>query len=57
MQSELQALEQTNTWTIIDLSPDKALIGCKYVYKIKYLANGSIDMYKARLITKGYTQL
>lgn len=57
MQSELHALEQTNTWTIIDLPPNKTPIGCKWVYKIKYLADDSIDRYKVRLVAKGYTQL
>lgn len=57
MQSELQALEHTNTWTIVDLPHDKIPIGCKWIYKIKYLANGMIDKYKARLVGKVYTKL
>lgn len=57
MQSQLQALKLTNTWSIVDLPPQKTSIGCKWVYPIKYLVEGSIDRYKARLIAKGYTQL
>jgi len=31
-------------------------IGCKWVYKIKYKAYGSLNKYKARLVEKGYAQ-
>lgn len=56
MQSELQALELIKTWTIFDLPQHKIPIGCKWVYHIKYLTDGSIDRYKARLVAKVCTQ-
>ena len=30
--------------------------GCKWVFKKKLRPNGTIEMYKARLVVKGYTQ-
>ncbi|MCI30092.1 retrovirus-related pol polyprotein from transposon TNT 1-94, partial [Trifolium medium] len=57
MNIELQALAQNQTWTVVDLPPGKVPIGCKWVYKVKYHANGSIERYKARLVAKGYTQV
>ncbi|XP_057958734.1 uncharacterized protein LOC131151510 [Malania oleifera] len=56
MKTEIAALELNDTWVIMDLPPNKEPIGCKWVYKIKFLANGSIERYKARLVAKGYTQ-
>ncbi|XP_058002347.1 uncharacterized mitochondrial protein AtMg00820-like [Hevea brasiliensis] len=56
MTEELQALEKTHTWDLVDLSPNKTPIGCKWIYKIKTHSDGIIECYKARLIAKGYTQ-
>jgi hypothetical protein len=55
MNAEIAALEDNQTWVIIDLPPNKVSIGCKWVYKVKLRADGSIERYKARLVAKGYT--
>ncbi|XP_040374694.1 uncharacterized protein LOC112199378 [Rosa chinensis] len=57
MTSEIQALEANNTWSLTPLPPGKEPIGCKWVYKIKYNSDGTIERYKARLVAKGYTQV
>ncbi|OMO88956.1 Integrase, catalytic core [Corchorus capsularis] len=56
MNEELEALEKTKTWKLVDLPHGKQPIGCKWVYKVKRKADGSIERYKARLVAKGYTQ-
>ena len=40
----------------MNLSPSRKAIENKWVLKVKRKANGSIDKYKARLVTKGFTQ-
>lgn len=57
MNVELQALADNHTWTLVDLPPGKVPIGCRWVYKVKYREDGSIERYKARLVEKGYTQM
>ncbi|GFP85861.1 probable inactive shikimate kinase like 1 chloroplastic [Phtheirospermum japonicum] len=56
MQEELFALSQNQTWTLSTLPPDKQLIGCKWIYKVKKNVDGTLNRYKARLVAKGYTQ-
>lgn len=56
MNKELTALEVNQTWILVPLPKGKSTVGCKWVYKIKYHANGEIERYKARLVAKGYTQ-
>ena len=56
MSSEIDALVSNNTWTLTCLPSNKKAIGCKWVYRVKYKANGSVERYKARLVAKGFTQ-
>lgn len=56
MNVELAALEANATWELMSLPTHKKTVGCKWLYKIKYLPNGQIDRYKARLVVKGFTQ-
>lgn len=56
MTDELRALEVNGTWSIVSLPQGKYVIGCRWVYKAKFSADGSLQCYKARLAAKGYTQ-
>ncbi|KAM2733441.1 hypothetical protein EV2_036866 [Malus domestica] len=56
MNEELRSLKKNATWDIIDLPAGKKTVGCKWVYTVKYKADGTVDRFKARLVAKGYTQ-
>ena len=56
MDEEMAALDANVTWELVPLPNGKNVIGCKWVYKVKHNANGSISRYKARLVAKGYAQ-
>ncbi len=45
MIEELDALSKNCTWDLIDLPPNKSLVGCKWVFKIKTRFDGSIERY------------
>ncbi|KAK4401001.1 Retrovirus-related Pol polyprotein from transposon RE1 [Sesamum angolense] len=57
MDQELQALETNGTWELTSLPPKKKTIGSRWVFKLKYNPDGSIERYKARLVAKGYNQI
>lgn len=56
MRQEIDALEKNETWTLTTLPPRKKAIGCKWMYKIKYKSNGSVEHHKARLVFQGDNQ-
>lgn len=53
---EYQALQKNQTWTLSHLPSNKKAIGCKWVFKIKRNADGSVQRYKMRLVAKGFNQ-
>ncbi|KAJ4721161.1 Retrovirus-related Pol polyprotein from transposon TNT 1-94 [Melia azedarach] len=53
---EMIALKKNNTWELIKLPTGKKTVGCKWVFTIKFKADGTVERYKARLVAKGYTQ-
>jgi hypothetical protein len=57
MDEEMAALDANATWELVVLRKDKKVIGCKWVYKVKHNANGSMSEYKAKLVAKGYAQI
>lgn len=56
MKDEIQALRSNNTWSLVSFHHSMNVIGNHWVYKIKHLADGSIERYKAQLVAKGFTQ-
>ena len=56
MHEEMNALVKNETWDLVKLPLTKNVFGCKWVYKMKYNSDGSMEWYKARLVAKGYAQ-
>lgn len=56
MKAEYDALLMNNTWTLVELSPNRQPIGCKWVFRVKENLDGTINKYKARLVAKGFHQ-
>jgi hypothetical protein len=56
MESEFSALMRNNTWHLVPPVSGRNLIDCKWVFKLKRKADGSIDWHKDRLVAKGFKQ-
>ncbi|PNX54979.1 retrovirus-related Pol polyprotein from transposon TNT 1-94 [Trifolium pratense] len=57
MAAEIKALEDNKTWDVMLPPVGKKIVGCRWVYKVKYKASGEVEKYKARLVAKGFTQI
>jgi len=55
MDEEIDALISRETWELV-YAPKNIVVGCQWVYTLKYHPDGSVDQYKARLDAKSYTQ-
>ena len=56
MSDELTALIRHGTWDQIPPPTGCNPVSCKWVFRVKQKANGSIDCFKAWLVSKGFHQ-
>jgi hypothetical protein len=54
--SEMDSILSNGTWELGDWPYGSKPVGYKWVLKKKLTLDGSMDKYKARLVTEGYTQ-
>ena len=57
MNLEFDALLKNQTWELIPSYLAQNIVGCKWVFRIKRLTDGSVDWYKAHLVAKGFHQV
>ena len=50
IQDEYVALEDNGTWIVVDLPPGKHALSCKWVFKYKFRADGTMERPKSRLV-------
>ncbi len=55
-QKEYDSLLENETWDLVPLPKGRKTVDCKWVFKVKRNADGSVERYKARLVAKGFTQ-
>ncbi|XP_073152463.1 uncharacterized protein [Henckelia pumila] len=56
IKSEIDSIMQNHTWELVDLPPGSKPLGCKWILKRKYKADGTVKKYKARLVAKRFRQ-
>lgn len=54
--SEFNSQVQNHSWDLEEACEGMNIVGCHWIFTIKYHPNGEIDRYKARLVAKGYHQ-
>lgn len=56
MERELESLKDQQTWDLVELPDGRHVIGTKWVFKVKFLGDGSVERFKARLVARGFLQ-
>lgn len=56
MLEEFDAQFRNFTWSLVPPAPYQNLIGTKWIFKLKYLSDGSVHKHKARLVAEGCNQ-
>jgi len=52
MVKELEVIEKKRTWKLVD----KCFIDVKWVFKVKFILDGTIVKHKTGLVAKGFLQ-
>ena len=55
MNEEINSMKDNDVWDLVPLLKGAKPIGCKWIFKTKRDLKGTMERYKAHLITKGFT--
>jgi hypothetical protein len=56
MMEEYQSIMKNDVWEVVPRPEGKSVVTSKWIYKIKHVADGSIEKYKARFVARGFSQ-
>ena len=46
----------SDVWEVVPRPSNKSVVGSRWIFRIKYAADGSIEKFKARFVAKGYAR-
>lgn len=55
--AEYNVLLKNSTWELVPREKHRKLLKNRWVFRVKYRANGEFDMFKARLVIKGFMKV
>jgi hypothetical protein len=56
MTEEYQSIIKNDVWEIVPRPKSKDVVSSKWLFKIKHVVDGSIEKYKPRFVTHGFSQ-
>ena len=57
MVEEYESIVRKNAWEIIPRPIGKSVVGSRWIYKVKQDADGSVEKYKERFVSRGFSQI
>jgi hypothetical protein len=57
IEAEMDALRRNHNWDVVKRPTDRRIVDSNWVFKIKHLSAGSVDIFHARLVATGFSQI
>ena len=57
MAEEYASIMKNYVWEVVPRPEGKSVVTSRWLYKIKYVVDGSIEKYKARFLARGFSQV
>jgi hypothetical protein len=57
MMEEYNSIMKNDVWEIVPRHEGKSVVTSRWLYKLKYVVEGSIEKYKARFVARGFSQV
>lgn len=57
MEEEINSLNRSETWVLVDSPPDRKIIDSKWIFAKKLNSNNEVTRFKARLVARGFSQI
>jgi hypothetical protein len=57
MVEEYSSIMKKDVWDIVPRPKRKSMVSSKWIYKIKHVADGSVEKYIARFVARGFSQI
>jgi len=56
MVEEYDSIIQNSVWDVVPRPQDKSVVSSRWLYKVKQVADGSVEKHKARFVSRGFSQ-
>lgn len=57
MVHEYDSIIKNSVWEVVPRPINKSMVGSRWLYKVKHVADGSIEKHKARFVDKEFSQV
>ena len=54
MVEEYDSIMKKHLWEVVSRPEGKRVVGSRWIYKVKHVANRSVEKYKVRFVAKGF---